>query len=75
MVIIASTVSLGFFRMGGVARMVLGGVLSGFMLYVIKQLVEDLGKGGFLNVTAAAWIPPVVAALVGTMILLHQEDG
>ena len=55
--------------------MVLGGVLSGFMLYVIKQLVEDLGKGGFLNVTAAAWIPPVVAALVGTMILLHQEDG
>ena len=29
MVIIASTVSLRFFRMGGVARMVLGGVLAG----------------------------------------------
>lgn len=75
MVIIASTVSLRFFRMGGVARMVLGGVFAGFMLYVVKQLVEDLGKGGFLNVTAASWIPPVVAALVGTMILLHLEDG
>jgi lipopolysaccharide export system permease protein len=75
MVIIASTVSLRFFRMGGVARMVLGGVLAGFMLYVIKQLVEDLGANGLLNVAAAAWTPATVAALTGAFVLLHLEDG
>ena len=75
MVIIASTVSLRFFRMGGVARMVLGGVLAGFVLYVMKQLVEDLGANGLLSVTAAAWTPAAVAALTGAFILLHLEDG
>ncbi len=55
--------------------MVLGGVGAGFVLYVVKQLVEDLGKNGLLSAGSAAWIPPVVAALVGTMVLLHQEDG
>lgn len=75
MVIIASTVSLRFFRMGGVARMVLGGITAGFMLYVTKELVEDLGKGGLLNVTVAAWSPAVVGCLVGSLALLHQEDG
>ncbi|WP_342362932.1 LPS export ABC transporter permease LptG [Terrarubrum flagellatum] len=75
MVIIASTVSLRFFRMGGVARMVLGGVLAGFVLYVIRQLVEDLGGNGLLNVSAAAWTPAAVAALTGAFVLLHLEDG
>lgn len=75
MVIIASTVSLRFFRMGGVARMVLGGVLAGFVLYVVRQLVEDLGANGLLNVAAAAWTPGIVAALAGGFVLLHLEDG
>lgn len=75
MVIIASTVSLRFFRMGGVAKMVLGGVLAGFVLYVMKQLVEDLGANGLLSVTTAAWTPAAVAALTGAFILLHLEDG
>ncbi|MBN9064718.1 MAG: LPS export ABC transporter permease LptG [Rhizobiales bacterium 65-9] len=75
MVIIASTVSLRFFRMGGVARMVLGGVSAGFVLYVVRQLVEDLGANGLLSVTAAAWTPAAVAALTGAFILLHLEDG
>lgn len=75
MVIIASTVSLRFFRMGGVAKMVLGGVLAGFVLYVVRQLVEDLGANGLLSVTAAAWTPAAVAALAGAFVLLHLEDG
>jgi lipopolysaccharide export LptBFGC system permease protein LptF len=50
-------------------------VFAGFMLYVTKQLVEDLGTNGLLSVTAAAWIPAAIATLAGTFVLLHQEDG
>jgi lipopolysaccharide export system permease protein len=75
MVFIAASVSLRFFRFGGVARMVLGGVAAGFVLYVVTQLVEDLGAAGLLSTTVAAWSPAVVGSLLGTLALLYQEDG
>lgn len=75
MVIIASTVSLRFFRMGGIARMVLSGVAAGFVLYVTKKLVEDLGASGILSISVAAWSTAVVGCLVGVLALLHLEDG
>jgi lipopolysaccharide export system permease protein len=75
MVFIAASVSLRFFRFGGVARMVLGGVAAGFVLYVVTQLVEDLGSAGLLSASVAAWSPAVVGSLLGTLALLYQEDG
>lgn len=75
MVFVAASVSLRFFRFGGVARMVLGGVASGFVLYVATRLVEDLGAAGILSTTIAAWSPAVVGSLLGTLALLYQEDG
>jgi lipopolysaccharide export system permease protein len=75
MVFIAASVSLRFFRFGGVAKMVLGGVASGFMLYVVTQLVENLGAAGILSAVVAAWSPAFVGSLLGTLVLLYQEDG
>jgi lipopolysaccharide export system permease protein len=75
MVFIAASVSLRFFRFGGVAKMVLGGVAAGFVLYVVTQLVEDLGAAGLLSASVAAWSPAVVGSLLGTLALLYQEDG
>ncbi|PSC05687.1 LPS export ABC transporter permease LptG [Alsobacter soli] len=75
MVFIAASVSLRFFRFGGVAKMVLGGVTAGFVLYVVTHLVEDLGAAGLLSATVAAWSPAVVGCLLGTLALLYQEDG
>ena len=75
MVFIAASVSLRFFRFGGVAKMVLGGVASGFVLYVATQLVEDLGSAGILSTTVAAWSPAIVGSLLGMLVLLYQEDG
>jgi lipopolysaccharide export system permease protein len=75
MVLVAASVSLRFFRFGGVARMVLGGVTAGFMLYVTTQLVEDLGAAGVLSTGVAAWSPAVIGSLLGTLALLYQEDG
>lgn len=75
MVLVAASVSLRFFRFGGIARMVLGGVAAGFVLYVATELMGDLGASGLVGPSIAAWFPAVVGSLLGTLALLHQEDG
>jgi lipopolysaccharide export system permease protein len=75
MVLVAATVSLRFFRFGGVGRLVLGGVAAGFLLYVARQVMEGLGAAGIVAPTVAAWFPAVVGGLLGTLTLLYQEDG
>lgn len=75
MVLVAASVSLRFFRFGGVGPLVLGGVAAGFLLYVVTELMEDLGTSGLVGTTLAAWFPAVVGSLLGTLALLHQEDG
>ena len=75
MVLVASCFSLRLFRMGGVQRMVLGGVVSGFVLYVATKIVGDLGGVGVVSPPVAGWLPAVVGCLIGVLVLLHQEDG
>ncbi|MFC0283218.1 LPS export ABC transporter permease LptG [Camelimonas abortus] len=75
MVLVAASFSLRFFRFGGVAKMVLGGVVAGFMLYVATELTQDLGGSGLLGTAVAAWLPAVTGALLGVLALLYQEDG
>jgi lipopolysaccharide export system permease protein len=75
MVLIAATVSLRFFRFGGIGQMVSGGVAAGFVLYVATKLTGDLGGAGLLSAPVAAWSPAVVGSMLGTLVLLHQEDG
>ena len=75
MVLIAASFSLRFFRMGGVARMVSGGVGAGFVLYVVTKLVTDLGGAGILSAQLAAWVPAMMGSLLSALVLLHLEDG
>ncbi|MBB4196331.1 LPS export ABC transporter permease LptG [Rhodoblastus sphagnicola] len=75
MVLIAACFSLKLSRMGGVGLMVLGGVGSGFVLYVASKLISDLGGAGMLSAPVAAWSPAIVANLLGGLTLLNREDG
>jgi lipopolysaccharide export system permease protein len=75
MVFVAASVSLRFFRFGGVARMVLGGVTAGFMLYVATEVAEDLGSAGVISAVVASWTPACIGSLLGVLALLYQEDG
>ena len=75
MVIIAACFSLRFFRIGGVIWALAGGAAAGFVLYVATKLVGDLGGAGLLSAPFAAWSPAVIGSLLGTLVLLHQEDG
>jgi lipopolysaccharide export system permease protein len=75
MVLLAAAFSLRFFRFGGVQIMVLGGVSSGFLLYVLSKITEDLSKAELMHPVAAAWLPALVGGVTGLVALLYQEDG
>ncbi len=75
MVLLAASVSLRFFRFGGVQKMVLSGVGAGFLLYVLSKVTEDLSKAELMHPIAAAWLPVCVGGLTGFLALLYQEDG
>ena len=75
MTLIAATVSMRFARMGQSPTIILGGVLAGFLLYVISVLVQAFGSAGFVPPVAAAWFPVLVAFFVGVTFLLYKEDG
>jgi lipopolysaccharide export system permease protein len=75
MVLLAAAVSLRSFRFGGVQKMVLGGIVAGFFLYILAKVAGDLSKAGMMSPVAAAGLPPLIGTLLGLLVLLHQEDG
>ena len=75
MVLLAASVSLRFFRFGGVLRMILSGITAGFLLYVFAKITEDVSKAELMHPVAAAWAPMLIGGLTGVVALLYQEDG
>lgn len=75
MTLIAATVSMRFERMGQSSTMILGGILAGFLLYVVSVLVKAFGNAGFVPPFVAAWLPVIVAMFFGVTFLLYREDG
>jgi lipopolysaccharide export system permease protein len=75
MVMLAASVSLRFFRFGGVTRMILSGVIAGFLLYVLSKVTEDVSKAELIHPATAAWLPVAVGSLTGFLALLYLEDG
>lgn len=75
MTFIAAMVSLTFVRFGQSLYSILGGILCGFLLYVISELITAFGEAGSVPPLVAAWVPVIVASTIGTTVLLHKEDG
>ncbi|EJF86692.1 LPS export ABC transporter permease LptG [Bartonella rattimassiliensis] len=75
MTLIAATVSLNFTRSGQSKTLILGGVIAGFILYVIFVLVQAFGNAGYIPPIIAAWTPVVIALFLGIFFLLHKEDS
>jgi lipopolysaccharide export system permease protein len=65
MTLIAATVSMRFARMGQSATMILGGIVAGFLLYVVSVLVRAFGNAGIMPPVIAAWFPVIVAMFFG----------
>ncbi|CCQ74411.1 LPS export ABC transporter permease LptG [Magnetospira sp. QH-2] len=76
MVLIAAMFTLRLSnRRGGATRIVVGGVLSGFTVYVFTDVVFALGLSDRIPAVLAAWTPSGVTTLLGLAMLLHLEDG
>jgi lipopolysaccharide export system permease protein len=75
MVLLAASLSLRFFRMGGVQKIVIGGVAAGFLLYVLAKVIGDMSKAGIVPPLIAALLPTTLGGLAGFITLLYQEDG
>ena len=75
MILVAACVCLKFVRFGQLGRMILGGIICGFVLYTVSNLVTALGSNGVVSPAIAAWSPGFVAILISISVLLHQEDG
>jgi len=75
MVLIAATFSLRPTRRGGTAYMVAGGVVAGFLLFFVSDIVLALGLSATIPAVLAAWTPAGVSSMLGAAMLLHLEDG
>jgi lipopolysaccharide export system permease protein len=75
MVLIAACVSLKFVRFGQSAIMIVGGIVAGFVLYVVTVLVKAFGGAGIIPPIFAAWLPIFMGLLFSISFLLHKEDG
>ncbi|MEW7007705.1 LPS export ABC transporter permease LptG [Lentilitoribacter sp. EG35] len=75
MTLIAGMVSLTFVRFGQSLYAIMGGILAGFLLYVLSELISAFGEAGAIPPIVAAWIPVIIASTIGGTVLLHKEDG
>jgi lipopolysaccharide export system permease protein len=75
MIFVAAAFSLRLARLGGAARLILSGVLTGFLLYFFTDVTHALGISGTVPVALAAWAPATTALLFGMASLFNQEDG
>jgi lipopolysaccharide export system permease protein len=75
MVLVAATFSLRMQRRGGATMMIVGGVATGFLFYVLSDIVFALGLSAKVPVALAAWTPTGVSLIFGASMLLHLEDG
>ncbi len=75
MVLIAATFSLRPARRGRTSLLIAGGVLAGFSIYILTNIIHALGLGASVPLVFAAWMPAGFSVSVGMSLLLHQEDG
>ena len=64
-----------FFRFAGVGLLKVGGVATGFVLYVVLQVSSDLGGTGYPNPVGSTLPASYIVGFAGFTMLLCQEDG
>ncbi len=75
MVLVAAGFTMRHARSGKTGQMVLLALAGGFAIFFLRNFAQVLGDNGQIPIIAAAWSPPVAAALLAVSLLLHLEDG
>ncbi|MBY0408421.1 MAG: LPS export ABC transporter permease LptG [Rickettsiales bacterium] len=74
-VLVAAVFSLRLPRRGKVGLLIVAGIVTGFMLHFITDIIFAFGSAGTLPVMLAAWTPAIIVIMIGTALLLQLEDG
>lgn len=75
MVLVAAGFTMRHARFGKTGTFVLFAVLSGFVIFFLRNFAQVLGENGQIPVVLAAWSPPIAAVMMALGLLLHLEDG
>jgi len=75
MVLVAAGFTMRHARFGRTGTLVLLAVMSGFLIFFLRNFAQVLGENGQIPVILAAWAPPVAAVMMALGLLLHLEDG
>jgi len=75
MILIAAAFSLHYNRTGGGGKLVLLTAIVGLGIYFFITFMNTFGNTGLLHPAIAVWTPIIIASLIGTVMLLHQEEG
>lgn len=75
MVFFAAAFSLRLPRKGRTGLLVAGGILAGFLIRFLSDLVSAMGLAGTIPLVFAAWAPVLISILLGAGLMLHLEDG
>jgi len=75
MIFVAAVFSLRLPRRGGVVTLIVAGVVTGFMVHFLTNLIYAFGQSGEMPVALAAWAPAMITLMVSGGMLLHLEDG
>ena len=75
MVLIAATFTLRQTRRANTTFIIVGGVLTGFLLFFFSDVILALGLRESIPVVLAAWTPSGISTLLGLTMVFHLEDG
>jgi lipopolysaccharide export system permease protein len=75
MVMLAAVFSLRQPRRGRTGVVVVIGMVSGFLIYFMTNIIYAFGASGGLPIVLAAWAPSLIVLMAASAALLHLEDG
>ena len=75
MVLIAATFTLRQSNRSTGTYVIIGGILTGFILFFLSDVVFALGLREYIPVVMAAWTPSGIFLLLGLAMVFHLEDG
>lgn len=75
MVLVGAGFTMRHSRFGRTGIMVLGAILMGFGLFLVRNFAQVLGENGQIPALVAAWSPPAAGIFLALALLLHLEDG
>ena len=73
--LIAFAFTSQFRRTDSYGRVIVTGIILGFIVFVITEMADRAGSAGVLSPMLAAWGSPIVAIVIGITVLLYKEDG